>query len=118
MRFYTNKNKLARAFTMIELAMVILIIGFIIVGLIASRILIQKFRISSAQTLTISSPVNSIIDLTLWLESSLDKSFKSSESSDTNTLSVWYDIRESVNKNNASQGTGSYSPLYSNSINF
>jgi len=68
--------------------------------------------------LTISSPVNGISDSTIWLESSLDKSFKDSESSDTNTLSAWYDIRESVNKNNAIQTNSSNAPTYSNTINY
>ena len=54
----------------------------------------------------------------MWLESSLDKSFKSSESSDTSSLSVWYDIRESVNKTNATQSSSSNYPTYSNSINY
>ncbi len=67
---------------MIELSVVILIIGILISGIRASNAIIKKFRIQIAQTLTISSPVNGILDSVLWLESSLDKNFKSSESSD------------------------------------
>ncbi len=112
------KNTRYQAFSFIELSVVILIIGILIAGLLASQTIISKFRITSAQTLTISSPVNGISDSTIWLESSLDKSFKDSESSDTNTLSAWYDIRESVNKNNAIQTNSSNAPTYSNTINY
>ncbi len=107
-----------RAFSMIELAVVILIIGVLIGGILASQRFIAKFRITTAQTLTISSPIHGISDSVLWLESSLDKSFKDSESSDTNSLSAWYDVRESVNKNNATQSNSGNYPTYSNSINY
>ncbi len=102
---------------MIELSIVILIIGILISGILASNAIIKKFRIQTAQTLTISSPVQGIPDSVLWLESSLDKSFKDSESSDTTSLSTWYDVRESVNKNNATQSNSANYPTYSNSIN-
>ncbi len=116
MRISQQTNKL-KAFSIIELSVVILIIGILISGILASNAIIKKFRIQTAQTLTISSPINGIPDSVLWLESSLDKSFKSSESSDTSSLSAWYDIRESVNKNNAAQSNSSNYPTYSNSIN-
>ena len=71
---------------MIELSVFILIIGILIAGILASQRIVAKFRITTAQTLTISSPVHGIPDSTIWLESSLEKSFKDSESSDTNAL--------------------------------
>ncbi len=111
--FRSRKN----AFSFIELSIVILIIGIIIAGVFASNALIKKSRLAMAQTLTLSSPVNGIPDSVLWLESSLDKSFKNGESSDTSSLSTWYDIRENFNKNDAVQANGAYSPTYSNSIN-
>ncbi len=110
-------NRKVRAFSMIELSIVVLIIGILISGILASNAIIKKFRIQTAQTLTISSPVQGITDSVLWLESSLDKSFKNSESSDTSSLSAWYDVRESVNKNNATQSNSANYPTYSNSIN-
>ncbi len=111
------RSKSIRGFSLSELSIVVLVIAIIIAGVLASNALIKKFRIQTAQTLTISSPVQGIPDSVLWLESSLDKSFKSSESSDTSSLSAWYDIRENVNTNNATQSNSSYYPTYSNSIN-
>ncbi len=71
-----NQKTHIKAFSMIELSIVILIIGILISGILASNAIIKKFRIQTAQTLTISSPVQGISDSVLWLESSLDKSFK------------------------------------------
>jgi len=80
--------------------------------------LLGDFKISTARTLTISSPVNGIKDSVVWLESSLGRSFKDSESYDTGSLTAWYDIRESVSKNSALQTDTTYSPTYSNTINY
>ncbi len=112
-----SKTSFLKAFSVIEIAITILVIGVLIAGVLASSTLIKKFRIQSAQSLTNSSPIHGIPDSVLWLESSLDKSFKELESSDTSSLSVWYDIRETVNKNNATQSDSSNYPTYSNSIN-
>ena len=106
------------AFSIIELSVVILIIGILITGILGSQMIVAKFRITTAQNLTISSPVHGIPDSTIWLESSLEKSFKDSESSNNDTLSAWYDIHESVNRNNAVQTNSSNAPTYSNTINY
>jgi hypothetical protein len=47
---------------------VILVIGILVAGVTESRGLITKFRLSSARSLTSSSPVNSMKDLILWLD--------------------------------------------------
>ncbi len=107
-----------KAFSLVEITIVILVIGVIIAGVLASNVLIKKFRIATAQNLTQSSPIQGIADSVLWLETSLDKSFKASESEDKSKLSVWYDVRESMSKNNAVQSDAAYAPSYSNSINY
>ena len=55
----TKKLK-QKAFSLIELAIVLLIIGVIIAGIFAGNFLIKKARISTARTLTNSSAVHSI----------------------------------------------------------
>ena len=103
------------AFSLIEISVVILIIGILIAAVATANILIKKSRISTAQALTISSPINGIKDSALWLESGLNTSFQDSESSDKSPINSWYDNRSSANKVLVSAvGTG---PVYSNSIN-
>lgn len=105
-----------KAFSLIEISMVILIIGILIAGVATANSLIAKSRISSAQTLTISSPINSIKDTALWLESSTDTSFVASETSNNNALSTWYDNRGNSSTKVSLTAVGS-GPVYSNTIN-
>ncbi len=85
-------KKIQKAFSLIELSIVILIIGIIIAGVTSSSILINKFHLSSARTLTISSPVSSIKDLAIWLESTMETSFIESQQEDGKEITAWYDI--------------------------
>ena len=51
-----------KGFSMIDLSIVILVIGILIAGFLAFRTIISKFRIVTAQTRAILSPVNGIGD--------------------------------------------------------
>ncbi len=108
-----------KAFSLIELSVVILIIGIIIAGVTQGSRLISAQRISSAQSLSKSSPVNSIPDLSLWLDSTSESSFKNLESSDSSTISEWNDVNPQKNfKNNALQSDSAKKPSYtSDAIN-
>lgn len=86
------RTKFKSAFSLIELSIVILIIGVLIAGVIQGSKLLSKMRLSIAQAVTISSAVNGIPDLLLWLEPTLEKSFKTFETVDGAVLTVWYDI--------------------------
>jgi prepilin-type N-terminal cleavage/methylation domain-containing protein len=81
-----------KAFSLIELSIVVLVIGILIAGVIQGSNLLAKFRIKAAQTLTQSSPVNSIKDLAAWYETTSDKSFISSEAQNSLPITVWKDI--------------------------
>lgn len=63
-----------KAFSLIELSIVILIIGILVSGVTQSSRLIRQFRLSSAQSLTDNSPVNSIPDLVAWYETTKETS--------------------------------------------
>ena len=109
-------RKSHRAFSLVELSVIIIIIGIFIAGIITANSLIKKFRIQSAQALTKSSPITGIIGNKVWLESSLDSSFLDSESSNSNAISTWNDQSINANKYSISQlGSG---PVYSNTINY
>jgi len=95
-----NKN----AFTMIEISVVILIISVMIVGVATGKSILIKSRIANARSLTQQSIVNDLgNDLIAWYETSLESSFKPSETkTDGSTISLWKDSnKNAINKNNA-----------------
>jgi prepilin-type N-terminal cleavage/methylation domain-containing protein len=90
-----KKNKLA--FSLIELSVVILIIGILVLGITKSSRIISESKLKSAQSLTQGSPVVSIPNLVLWIESTMKKSFDDNEKIDggiggNGTINKWYDI--------------------------
>ena len=106
-----------KAFSLMELTLVIIVIGIILAGIIASDAIIGKAKISTARSLTSSSPINSVPGLAFWFESSQNNSFISTEADNDKSLSAWYDNSITVNKNNASQLNSANKPIYSNTIN-
>ncbi len=105
--------KKIKAFSLIELSLVIIVVGILISGIIGANTLYQKAQLSTARSLTMSSPVHSIKGLVTWYETSLESSFKTSEGIDGSSLSIWYDNnKQTVFKNNASQSTSTKQPLF------
>jgi len=114
---YYSLNKKKSAFSLIEVSIVIVIIGLLIFGVIGSKHLVAKSRLSTARSLTNSSPISSVRDNALWLESSLDElAFSDNpEASDGDSLSSWKDNSYNQNKSTITAvGTG---PTYANTIN-
>ncbi len=67
-----KKNK---AFSLVELSVVILIIGILVAGVTQSGRLIRQIKLSTARSITASSDVASIRDITAWFEASTDGIF-------------------------------------------
>ncbi|MBP7710662.1 MAG: hypothetical protein KA100_06310 [Rickettsiales bacterium] len=109
------KQKLA--FSLIELAVVILIIAIFSASILTGINFYKKFRISTAQTLTISSPVNGISQNILWLESSLDESFDTADSSNNSPLNAWHNVSNQAASQISATASGT-APTYSNTINY
>lgn len=106
-----------KAFSLIELSIVILIIGVLIAGVTQSSRLISEFKITSARTITQSSPVNSIKGLTLWLETSMENSLTSTTNGfspeNDDKISSWNDINpQAISKINLTQSTDASRPSY------
>lgn len=102
-----------KAFSLIELSVVILIIGILIAGVTQSSRLIKEFKMSSARNLTESSPVNSIKNLVLWLETTSTKSFLESEAEDQSKVSTWNNINPQATSNiNFTQSEANNKPIY------
>lgn len=61
-----NKNN--KAFSLIELSIVILVISLLVVGVTKGSRLMSEAKLKSAQALTSSSPVNAMTGVVLWLD--------------------------------------------------
>ncbi|GDX36164.1 hypothetical protein LBMAG18_06750 [Alphaproteobacteria bacterium] len=81
---------------MIELSAVILIIGILVAGVTQSSRLVRQIRLATTRSLTTSSPVTSIKNLSLWHEPVMDSSFIPAKSQDNSLVSAWYDINPQV----------------------
>ncbi|MCE3255901.1 MAG: hypothetical protein K0R25_1395 [Rickettsiaceae bacterium] len=119
-----KQNKAKLAFSLIELSVVILVIGILVIGITKGTSLMRSAKLQSAQSLTKNSPVSVIDGLKLWLESTSDKSFNSSEKTDggaggNGTITKWYDINPQYSNGlSADQSTAANMPIYtSNAIN-
>lgn len=105
-------------FSLIELAMVIVIIGLLVIGVTKGSNMIDDARLSPARALTLASPVASISNLVLWLETTSFDSISANQRFDgASNITTWYDINPQVTtKNNATTYSGS--PTYiANGIN-
>lgn len=107
------KINLKQAYSLIEVSIMMMIIGVIISGLLESSILIRKFKLSNAKALTQSSPVMGITDLSLWLETTSEKSFSEAEPEDGSLVTRWNDLNtQRVISNTVFQYTDANKPIY------
>ena len=113
---FNRLKKPLSAFSLIELSIVLIIIGLIIVGVLNGQKMISLARLTSARTLTNSSPVNDIENLLLWLETTSKSSINANQRVDGKTVTIWYDINpQHIPKYDF---TASQSPTYDeNAIN-
>jgi len=112
-RFGMKKNHHKLAFSLIELSIVILIIGILVAGVTQSSRLVRQMKLSTARSITASSPVNSVKDLVAWYESTSEKSFLESETDNQALLRNWFDINlQSSVKDDAFQNNDANKPQY------
>ena len=110
-------NQTLKAFSLIELSIVILIIGILVAGVTSSSRLITRMKVITAQNLTRNSPVASIKDLAVWYETSLDESFDNAEETEDSPITNWFDLNpQSSFKINAIQATVDNKPKFKTSI--
>ena len=101
------------AFSLIEIAVVIIIIGILVAGISQSKKLIAQTRINTARANTISSVVLSTEGLLAWYETVLEKSFLEIEQEDMSPISKWLDLNTGSSvKFDLTQTTGSNRPTY------
>jgi len=106
------KNLHQKAFSLIEISVVILIIGMLIAGISQGIDLYQDSRLATARSLTQNSRVGRIENLDLWLEATADKSFDKSEIEDGSLITKWYDINPKNTQSNYVFSSGNNRPKY------
>lgn len=111
-----KNNRGLRAFSLIEISIVLLIIGILVAGVTQSSRLIAQSKINSAKAMTQSAPVSSIKNLMLWIETTSEASFDDSEEDEGLALTNWYDINPQVSVKSSFAGVTTARPLYKNNI--
>jgi len=118
-------KKLSKSgFSLIELSVVILVIGILVIGITKGARIMREAKLKSAQSLTNSSPVNSINGLVFWLDATDSASLKTSSVAniattpygnleDSSLVSAWQDRNtQSSNKITLTAPNDSNRPTY------
>lgn len=120
MQKINRSGKIKKAFSLIEISFVIVIIGILITGITGGAHLVRMSRISSARAVTLASQLTTIPGLVVWFESTTKESLKPSQTVDGAQVDAWYNREPStfLLKNNLS-ATASADVLYKDkSINY
>ncbi|GDX36452.1 hypothetical protein LBMAG18_09630 [Alphaproteobacteria bacterium] len=108
-----NKKFSHKAYSLIEISIVITIITVLIVGAFNGMEMVRKAKLVNAQNLTEQSIVPKIPNLMTWYETSLARSFLENQRENNAKVSVWNDINpNSEYANNATQSTVANQPTY------
>jgi prepilin-type N-terminal cleavage/methylation domain-containing protein len=86
-----NKNS-RKAFSLVEISIVILIIGLLIAGISKAGDMIFDVGLKSASSATKGAKVGRMAGLALWLETTTNESILEKERYEGTTVSVWRDI--------------------------
>lgn len=101
-----------KAFSLIELSIVILIIGILVAGVTASSRLVFQMKLAASRSLTAGSPVSTISGLMMWFETTLERSLDENLAN-TDQIAAWNDINpQSTYKYTLSQSNATYRPTY------
>ena len=113
------KNFHKKAFSLIEISLVIVINGILIAGVSQGIDLYQDMRLATARSLTQNSRVGRIEDLTMWFESTSEQSFEKPNPQDGERIALWKNINFKLfNRIDVTQSTQASKPFYvKNAIN-
>jgi len=85
-------KKYQKAFSLVELSMVILIIGILIAGVSQGIDLYEDFKLASARNLTSGSIVARVPNLSMWWETTMETSFINSKPNEGDLINRWNNI--------------------------
>ena len=105
-------KKHKKAFSLIEISIVILVIGILIAGISQAIEMFSEASLKSARNLSKSSRISRIDDLSLWLDATSDKAFDK-EKDDNSTISIWKDTNpKSTSSASSNSSSASLYPTY------
>lgn len=88
------KKESNKAFTLIEISLVILIIGILIAAISNGSDLLYNMKVAAARSLTTSTNMASIDGMVLWVEPTLNRSFNNGD--DNLSKKIRYDVSNNV----------------------
>jgi prepilin-type N-terminal cleavage/methylation domain-containing protein len=113
-----------KAYSLLELSIVVVIIGLLISGVTAGLGMIRASKISNARLFTSKSPVLETSGLVAWYETSLRESLDINQANNGTAVTNWYDINPGSNsgvagatKKNKLESTNSSTTFVSDGIN-
>jgi hypothetical protein len=86
-----RKKIFHKAYSMIEMSFIILIIGILFAGAYQGFNIYNETKLSSVRTLMQNSIISRIQNLGFWYETVYENSFENSQASDGKVISVWND---------------------------
>ncbi len=105
------------AFSLIELSIVITIIAILTAGIMQGKSIVAQSKMRAAQTQTARSPILNISNLSLWLETTSERSFNGNESNDGSLVSIWHDLNpQATVALNLLQSSNSAKPIYKRNV--
>jgi prepilin-type N-terminal cleavage/methylation domain-containing protein len=111
---------LPKAFSLIEISIVVLVVSVLIAGITASSKMIAKSKLRAGQVLTKSSKIEQIPGMVLWYEATLPGGVISASNilqpEDGDAVSTWKDFNPTNVNYIASQTTSASQPLYKTNI--
>ena len=104
-----------KAFSLLEISIVIMIIGILIAGIAQAIEMFSEASLKSARNLSKLSRVSRIEDLTLWLDATASEAFDK-EKDDTSKVSIWKDTNAGASSIiSSSSSSASLYPSYASS---
>lgn len=94
LKFFSKKSQinLKKAFSFIEISVVILIVAVTLIGVMQGQEMYYKMRLNSARLLTEKTDLGMIDGLTVWLEATTAKSFDNGQMVDSTKISKWVNL--------------------------
>lgn len=101
-----------KAFSMIELSIILVIVGIIAGGVYEGTSIYRKTRLEAARAITKGSPVVSVYGLALWLDAAGSEAFTTNYSNGDSIGQLNDANPQKSDKSNATQSNASLQPIY------